>query len=414
MFCYRKKNDNFLKNSLPIFSGKEGQQMNFQNEGSGFADNKEKDVKKTNPFSENKSLFSEIDSENPELFKGRMPLENEPPAMYYGRINFERNILGKLASKKLFWMSGLVSGLLILLIALTYGSVFLVSFNLYLFDESIYDFLNYLMMFVQYLVFFPIIFLVAKINLKTKTKEFFVKPKVRFSYVLRWTIISMAAVYIVSFVFSFFFTILEALGIYVNNSEGMAPQSLPEFIAYFFIVVICAPIFEEILFRGFIMTGLMKFGSWYAAVVSGILFGVFHLNHQQMFFAAAFGVILGFVDIKAQSVLPSIFAHFCLNGFSFLTSVVYSFITTEDGTILEGEPIALLLNGLLSMIVFAFIFAGILTLIFEFVLNKKQFRLKRNDCGMTSKAVYFANPITIIFIILAFVLIMLNSFIPLG
>ena len=388
--------------------------MNLQYNDPEIRESDPADAEKPCPFSANTSLFSEIDKENPNLFKGGLPLRNEPPAAYYERIYYERRTLDRLADKKLSGSSGFVSALLILLIALIYGTVFLVNFNLYLLNDSAYSLLNWIFSLVQYLVFFPILFIVAKINLKTKIPEFFTKPKVGAGYIVRWTIISMAAVYVVSFLFSIFFAIVEAMGFYVNNSSGITPQSIPEYIIYMLVVVICAPLFEEILFRGYIMTSLTKYGQWFAVITSGILFGLFHLNHQQMFYAAAFGIILGFVDIKAQSILPSIFAHFCVNSFSFISSTVNSFISAEDGSGISGSPAALLINGLLNVFIITVIIAGIVLGIFEIIVNRSEFRLLKDDCniGFRHLTAYLANPITVIFLIFSALLIILNSFVP--
>lgn len=78
----------------------------------------------------------------------------------------------------------------------------------------------------------------------------------------------------------------------------------------FFKVAILAPIVEESLFRGIIMHGLMKnYKSWYAILISAILFSLFHLNPWQMTYTFFLGLFLGLLMIRSRSLPLCIIAH---------------------------------------------------------------------------------------------------------
>lgn len=75
------------------------------------------------------------------------------------------------------------------------------------------------------------------------------------------------------------------------------------------------PISEEIIFRGFVMRGFQKYGTYYAIFMSAVIFGAFHGNLIQSIFAAFVGLVLGYVAMK-YSIKWSILLHI-INNFIF-------------------------------------------------------------------------------------------------
>jgi len=89
----------------------------------------------------------------------------------------------------------------------------------------------------------------------------------------------------------------------------------------FFKIAILAPVIEETLFRGIIMHGLMKnYKSWYAILLSGILFSLFHLNPWQMTYTFFLGIILGWLMVRTRSLPLCIITH-SINNILVLYSV---------------------------------------------------------------------------------------------
>ena len=85
--------------------------------------------------------------------------------------------------------------------------------------------------------------------------------------------------------------------------------------------LIQAPIFEELLFRGIILNGLLnryKRNKNKAILYSAIIFGVVHLNIPQGINAFIIGTILGGIYYYTGSMKLSIFAHFINNLFVFI------------------------------------------------------------------------------------------------
>ena len=80
-------------------------------------------------------------------------------------------------------------------------------------------------------------------------------------------------------------------------------------------------IFEELCFRGFTFEALRtRLGSFGTVVVSGLLFGAFHvvsttLATERLLPSTLLGVILGVIAWRTNSVKPGIVMHVCHNGF---------------------------------------------------------------------------------------------------
>jgi sodium transport system permease protein len=89
------------------------------------------------------------------------------------------------------------------------------------------------------------------------------------------------------------------------------------------VLVLLAPVCEELAFRGFILTGLrQRFHPGTAILLSSLLFAVSHLNVFQFLPTFILGVLLGLVATRSRSVLPGIFIHLLYNGL-FVAPVVF-------------------------------------------------------------------------------------------
>ncbi len=78
--------------------------------------------------------------------------------------------------------------------------------------------------------------------------------------------------------------------------------------------VIMAPVLEELLCRGLILSSLQKaMPKWPAIIISSLIFGVLHGNPLGIIYASAFGILLGWVYTKYNSLIPAIITHMAFN-----------------------------------------------------------------------------------------------------
>lgn len=89
---------------------------------------------------------------------------------------------------------------------------------------------------------------------------------------------------------------------------------------------VCAPVLEEILFRGLILGSCReRFGGFWAVIISSILFALAHFSvPQQLVNAFIVGIILGFIYIRTGSLLAVMVLHAINNGLAFITMEFFS------------------------------------------------------------------------------------------
>lgn len=114
--------------------------------------------------------------------------------------------------------------------------------------------------------------------------------------------------------------------------EGLIDTSSPW---AFLSIVIAAPIFEELVFRGIVLEGFLKQYSVRKSILwSAFFFGLFHLNPWQFVTAMVLGIFIGWVYHRTRSLLPCMAIHAFANGTSFLLSALLP-EETVDKTLLE-------------------------------------------------------------------------------
>jgi membrane protease YdiL (CAAX protease family) len=80
------------------------------------------------------------------------------------------------------------------------------------------------------------------------------------------------------------------------------------------LVVIGAPIVEELFFRGLLLRALRRrYGPVPAIALSAALFGLAHFEPLQTIALAAFGAVLGWLAERSGRLGPGIFAHCAFN-----------------------------------------------------------------------------------------------------
>ena len=102
------------------------------------------------------------------------------------------------------------------------------------------------------------------------------------------------------------------------NALGSMVSSSPVWVT-FLGVCICAPLGEELLFRKLLIDRTRRFGDLPSILLSGLLFGLFHGNLFQFFYAAAVGMVLAYVYTRTGKYLWCVAMHAALN---FVGSIV--------------------------------------------------------------------------------------------
>jgi sodium transport system permease protein len=134
--------------------------------------------------------------------------------------------------------------------------------------------------------------------------------------------------------------VVESLRRAVAGSRGLG--------ATLFLMALTPAICEEALFRGPILRGLRaRFSPLPAAIITGLLFGIFHLDPWRLLPTALLGVALSGIALASDSIVPAMAAHFVNNA----CLIVLARLHADDTTALSGRT--KLLFGTLGAVVFA-------------------------------------------------------------
>ena len=115
---------------------------------------------------------------------------------------------------------------------------------------------------------------------------------------------------------------------------------------------ILSPIIEEVLFRGVMLNKLRTYGDKIAIITTALLFGLFHENFSQFFYAVGLGMIFAYVTLKTGTIKYSIGIHIMIN---MMGSVI--------GTQVLNSTIATMIFGI---VVWVFVIAGLILFIKDF------------------------------------------------
>ena len=103
-------------------------------------------------------------------------------------------------------------------------------------------------------------------------------------------------------------------------------------------IAVIPAICEEILFRGYILRSFEKsWGIITAILVSGLFFGLFHLQAGNLIPLSTLGVVLATMTWLSGSIWPAIFAHFINNGMAVIIGINFPELFFQDIT-LENLP----------------------------------------------------------------------------
>ncbi|KAF5947587.1 hypothetical protein HYC85_013544 [Camellia sinensis] len=114
--------------------------------------------------------------------------------------------------------------------------------------------------------------------------------------------------------------IIPSAPVTVSSIEQSIISRDPVAMALYAIVVsVCAPVWEEIVFRGFLLPSLTRYMPvWCSILVSSIAFALAHFNLQRMLPLVFLGVVMGAVFARSRNLFASMLLHSLWNAFVFL------------------------------------------------------------------------------------------------
>lgn len=218
------------------------------------------------------------------------------------------------------------------------------------------DILLAVTMMSQYVVGFPIAFLImgdgvdnrAIEKRKMKPGHFFVAFAMGYTLLMAGNIIGLIVTYLIG--------LLKGEAVF-NSLDSIVGETNIWITSIY--TVLLAPVFEEILFRKMICNRVIKYGQGMAIMLSGLMFGLFHANYNQFFYAFFIGSFFAFIYVKTGKIQYTIGLHMMVN---FIGSVVTGlFIQNVDLEQLTAST--LIISALYSIFIYGTVIVGFVLLL---------------------------------------------------
>lgn len=130
--------------------------------------------------------------------------------------------------------------------------------------------------------------------------------------------------------FNLFISIL--LNLVLSNVDNSANKELNDMIAgmmngnpivLFLTIGVLAPLTEELVFRYGIYKSFAKINPKVGIIISGIVFGLIHMNLVQSTYAMLLGFLFAFIYYKSENIFYPILLHIGINGSSTITALFF-------------------------------------------------------------------------------------------
>ncbi|WP_297213586.1 CPBP family intramembrane glutamic endopeptidase [uncultured Flavonifractor sp.] len=128
-------------------------------------------------------------------------------------------------------------------------------------------------------------------------------------------VICLCAMYLANY---FTLTLTELIGLLRGKAVSNPVEQMEAYPELLNLLLGCviAPVSEELMFRRLLLDRLRPYGDKFAVLASALCFGLFHGNLNQLFYAVAIGLVLGYVALRTGRIWQSTLLHAMLNFIS--------------------------------------------------------------------------------------------------
>ncbi len=120
----------------------------------------------------------------------------------------------------------------------------------------------------------------------------------------------------------------------------------PSLVTSLLALAVLPAVAEELVFRGVLARALARRSLLLAIVLSSVVFSAYHLRPIQMLSTFPLGLALAFLAVRADSIVPSMLAHFLNNA---IVIVLQRDDLPAIGTVISNHPNAALVGAALTV-----------------------------------------------------------------
>lgn len=193
-----------------------------------------------------------------------------------------------------------------------------------------------LMLFISHIVTFIFPAIIYLVVTKQSARDVLKLNKLYFKDILLIILLAFVCQPIMTFfslISQFFFE--NEIGNFVTNIVESP------YIVLLLLIAVLPAITEEITIRGIVLSGYEDKNIYLSCIITGLLFGIMHLDPQQFLYATVLGVILALVVRITNSIFASILMHFLINGTSITLQKLLSLVTQSDLIVEQSTEISL-------------------------------------------------------------------------
>ena len=168
--------------------------------------------------------------------------------------------------------------------------------------------------------------IMALINKKNYESDLIPAEKLPFGRACLWVGFGMLCCIGADYVVGILVTIFDSFGYTLTQPETADPNTLFACIMSVVSTAIVPALCEEFSLRCCSLGLVKKYGKGFGVFCVSLVFGLLHGNVIQLVFATLVGLILGFVTVKTNSIVPAVLIHAFNNGMAVAGDVfVYAF-----------------------------------------------------------------------------------------
>lgn len=138
--------------------------------------------------------------------------------------------------------------------------------------------------------------------------------------------------------------VISVLSLFGNLNQSAAPMADNPALYIFslFVIAITPAICEEVMFRGVIMNAYEKISKRKAIIYSAVLFGIFHINIQNLVGPILLGIIFGITVYKTNSIYAAMIGH----GLNNAIAVTIGYFAMKAEILMDTSGIDMPIDGL--------------------------------------------------------------------
>ncbi len=220
----------------------------------------------------------------------------------------------------IFWT---VSAMMVFAVAIVGSSIYyLAPADLEVwFDSSLGSLLISALIYLAGALVVVIPFLIKKIGWKAIVERLGLTKSLKFEmfgWALFFWLIYFGVIIVVSVVLAY----VHIPGFDINQKQNVGFSNMTfayEYLAAFIALVVVAPIFEEIIFRGYLFGRLRERNSfWISAVLTSLVFGAVHLQLNVAIDVFILSMFMCYLRERFNSIWPTILMHSFKNGLAYV------------------------------------------------------------------------------------------------